>query len=90
MMDVDNKVLLNIRADKMKLFPKGWVLPGGHLELGETIDIAALRELEEECGVKVDHNKETNTYSSAGMEVTVEPFFLFESSSAKDISLKGP
>jgi 8-oxo-dGTP pyrophosphatase MutT (NUDIX family) len=51
MMDVDNKVLLNKRADKMKLFPKGWVLPGGHLELGETIDIAALRELEEECGV---------------------------------------
>jgi len=40
----------------MKLFPKAWVLPGGHIDVGEDLDIAAIRELEEECGIKVEYD----------------------------------
>ena len=84
MMDCDGRVLLNRRADNMKLFPKGWVLPGGHLEVGESLETCAIRELDEECGVKVKFNPKTNKYLlSDGKEVLVEPFYLFESSSAK-------
>ncbi|ELY53640.1 NUDIX hydrolase [Natronolimnohabitans innermongolicus] len=31
-----------------------WTLPGGHMEVGEAPEVAAVRELEEETGVSVD------------------------------------
>jgi len=33
---------------------KGWDFPKGHLEVGETSEAAALREVEEETGVKAE------------------------------------
>lgn len=42
----DNKVLMIFRLGK-------WDLPKGKLEKGETIEEGAIREVEEECGVKV-------------------------------------
>ncbi len=33
---------------------KGWDFPKGHIELGETSQIAAIREVEEETGVKAE------------------------------------
>ena len=33
---------------------KGWDFPKGHLEVGETSEVAALREVEEETGVKAE------------------------------------
>lgn len=33
---------------------KGWDFPKGHLEIGETSKIAALREVEEETGIKAE------------------------------------
>jgi 8-oxo-dGTP pyrophosphatase MutT (NUDIX family) len=68
----------------MRLFPKAWTMPGGGLELGETIAQSALRELEEECGIKVEPDSSSNTYVTNGKSVTVEPFFLYESNSAID------
>lgn len=50
-----NKVLLARRAHQPS---KGrWSVPGGMVELGETIHEAARRELYEECGVKVKTNE---------------------------------
>ena len=54
LMDKDRKILLVKRR-----FEPGsglWSIPGGLVELGETVREAALRELEEETGLKADIN----------------------------------
>ena len=46
----DNKPrILLVRAKKT---PNEWIFPKGHIEKGETAEAAALRELEEEAGVR--------------------------------------
>ena len=47
----DGKVLLGKRLGSHGTNEYGG--PGGHLEYGETIEQAALREIAEECGIKV-------------------------------------
>jgi len=49
----DNNILLTRRAKHMRTFPGIWVPPGGHVEAGETLVEAGLRELEEETGLAV-------------------------------------
>ncbi|XP_066996935.2 nucleoside diphosphate-linked moiety X motif 17 isoform X2 [Anabrus simplex] len=56
----DGRILMTQRADHMRAFPRSWVPPGGHLEIGENIIEGGLRELEEETGLKFDRNT-TNT-----------------------------
>lgn len=47
----DGKVLLGLRESK---HGEGtWCPPGGHLEYGESLEQCALREVAEECGVKI-------------------------------------
>lgn len=45
----DGKILL-VKSPK---WPDKWVMPGGHIEPGERIADAALREAEEETGLKL-------------------------------------
>ncbi|XP_037080862.1 nucleoside diphosphate-linked moiety X motif 17-like isoform X3 [Pollicipes pollicipes] len=47
----DQAVLLSCRAAHMRTFAGAWVPPGGHIEAGETITAAGLRELFEETGL---------------------------------------
>jgi len=49
----DTHVLLTRRAKHMRTFPGIWVPPGGHIEEGETLTEAGLRELQEETGLNV-------------------------------------
>ncbi len=43
--DKDKKVLLTRRADTLNFFKRAWVMPGGHVDPGEELEAAALREL---------------------------------------------
>lgn len=48
---------------KRKNPPFGWALPGGFVDLGETLDIAVRRELMEEVNVQLDDLKQFHAYS---------------------------
>ena len=65
----------------MGSFKGAWVLPGGHIDPGESLEECALRELREETGVKVDIEKcpqGESKYTCEGERVEVEPYFMYE------------
>ena len=43
--------MLTRRNAKMRAFPHAWVIPGGHNDLGESLESAAIRELFEETDI---------------------------------------
>jgi ADP-ribose pyrophosphatase YjhB (NUDIX family) len=43
-----------------------WVLPGGYVDRGEEVKAAALREMEEECGLKIRTKELLGLYSYPG------------------------
>ncbi|MCP4717686.1 MAG: NUDIX domain-containing protein [Deltaproteobacteria bacterium] len=49
-LNADNQLLLGRRA--VEPARGGWCLPGGFIEIGETMEQAALRELKEETGLE--------------------------------------
>ena len=36
------------------MFPGAWVLPGGHIEVGESLEECAVREIKEETGINIE------------------------------------
>jgi 8-oxo-dGTP diphosphatase len=47
----DGKVLLGLRAPSKKVWPVHWDTIGGHVEDGESLEAALVREAQEEVGV---------------------------------------
>ncbi len=47
----DGKVLLGLRAPTKKVWPNHWDTIGGHVEDGESLEAALVREAREEVGV---------------------------------------
>ena len=47
----DGRVLLGLRAPSKKAWPSHWDTIGGHVEDGEGLDDALIREVQEETGV---------------------------------------
>lgn len=53
------------------------MLPGGHVEPGEPLEVGIAREVEEECGIKL--TRKGNDYYFAHEKVEIKPFYAFES-----------
>src|SRR4051794_18349493 len=51
----DTGVILTKRAARMRAHAGQWALPGGRIDADETAQAAALRELDEELGLRLDH-----------------------------------
>lgn len=58
LIDKDKKVLLQLRTDS-----NSWSIPGGCLNIGESLEAAAKREVYEETGLIVDDLQLFNVYS---------------------------
>lgn len=59
-------ILLARRGTHRKACPSLWSFPGGHVEPGETLDAALLRELGEEIGVVPTAFRPIGTIADAG------------------------
>lgn len=49
----DGKILMQKRSNSSKRFPGFWAGPGGHVDEGEDVLTAAIREVKEEAGVEI-------------------------------------
>lgn len=99
LLTVDIIILLNkaVVLIKRKNPPFGWALPGGFVDLGETVEQAAIRETKEETTLDLYDLKQFHVYSSPSRDPrghTVSVVFTAKGSGipkpmddAKDIAL---
>jgi ADP-ribose pyrophosphatase YjhB (NUDIX family) len=61
---IGGKVVLVKRKNK----PKGWALPGGFVDYGETVEQAVRREVREETGLELAELTQFRVYSDPGRD----------------------
>lgn len=69
-----------------KSYPKGWALPGGKVEYGETIEEAAVRETKEEISLDIRLIRQFHVYSDPKRDPrghTVSTVFIAEPKNKK-------
>ena len=65
--ELDGKIVLGRRAHEPKLGL--WSFPSGYVDAGEVVEAAAVREVEEEVGLKVRLDRLIGVYSRAGERI---------------------
>ena len=60
LMDCDQNMLLTRRHSKLRSFPSCFVVPGGSVDAGESLQDAAKRELMEEVGIDIKNMNDEN------------------------------
>lgn len=61
---MDDKIVLIERKNE----PKGWALPGGFVDYGESFETAAIREAKEETGLELENLRQFGAYSDPGRD----------------------
>lgn len=61
---VDDRIVLIERKNE----PKGWALPGGFVDYGESFERAAIREAKEETGLDLENLRQFGAYSDPGRD----------------------
>ncbi len=62
----------------MTHFPRCWVLPGGRLEPGESLESCAIRELKEEVGIEIKLGEDEACFYKGENLGKMKLFFAFE------------
>lgn len=62
--EVDDGIILIERRNP----PRGWALPGGFVEYGETLEASAVREAKEETSLAVQLKEQFHAYSDPGRD----------------------
>jgi ADP-ribose pyrophosphatase YjhB (NUDIX family) len=71
----------NIVLIKRKNPPRGWAIPGGFVNYGESLEEAAVREAEEETGLDIRLKRQLHTYSDPARDPrrhTISTVFIAE------------
>lgn len=86
--NADNYSILLIQR-KNEPYRNKWALPGGFIDMHETLEQACIRELEEETGIKIKQVKQFRAYDAVNRDPrhrTISVVFSAELSKTADVN----